>query len=301
MNTPFKEKAIITMKIPSTTQAGYVIGALVLFTSAVPISAQTTYTFGPTGGGYQEIAFADGGNPNSGNPYGTYGILPGYSTMINLSSLGGSITYNQAAGTIDVQENYAANQANISGAFSDTHDVYGHPVPATVLVNAAVGNNGIVSFDSGPVSENYITVPGQAPIPLNKWQVNVPVPITGSYSFITGGQTNTGAFSYSLFLNAQVSLNGASDTNLSFTWHAPGLTDRGPLLADVEASNAITLQLVAADPSDGAVYNGWNLTATATPAAPVSAVPETMGLAIPVFAMIGLGVAHRRLRKPKQR
>jgi hypothetical protein len=265
---------------------------LIGFASPGTMRAQTYYFSAPViaaqgkGNGYQEIPFADGGNPNSGpfnNNGNGGGKYPGFSSDLSFGTVNGTLVYNPAASTMRLLGNVAISYDTFGSSFNDNQMVKGSLVPAQVGVNYSVGNvnNGVLSFDSGVVQ------------PMNgstaRWQMNMQLPISGNYSFTSGGQTYNGAFNYTLNLGTTLSLQSASSGSLNFSQDTvPDAESLAISLAQVDAGNGSQMNLFATDPSDGQTYVSWhvdNITAEA---------PEPGSFAIAGLGLLLVMVWRRR-------
>ena len=171
------------------------------------------------------------------------------------------------------------------GSFNDNQSVNGSPVTATVTVNSGVANvnNGTISFDSGVIQHS-----GGA---NNQWEISMQVPISGTYSLATGGQTYNGSFQETLYLPTYLDLQSSSSSSLTFNQNnVNGTETGGATLAQVTAANGAKLTLSSLDPSDGQTYGSWQLNnVNATAPEPKDWVLFTCGL----FAVL---LARRRFR-----
>ena len=115
------------------------------------------------------------------------------------------------------------------------------------------------------------------------------MPVSGSYSIVTGGQTYT-EFFYSLGIPIFVNTVNTTDTSLTIYEDTvqDGNDTFGGTLPDFVASNGMEVGFGTKDPSDGATYYGWkmdNLIAT---------VPEPSTFAVLGFGLEGCALFRRR-------
>jgi hypothetical protein len=252
---------------------------LFLLASPVTLRAQSYY-FSAAVNGYQEVPFGDPNNPNSG-PFG--GRYPGFNWDVQFGTLNGTLIYNSAEGTMEMMGTLGINPVSYNGSFKDNQNVNGSYVTASVTVNSGVANpnNGTMSFDSGVVSH----MNGQN----NQWEISMQVPITGTYSLATGGQTYNGSFTETLTLPTYLNMQSVDANSLTFSQNnASGTESGGATLAQVTADNGVKLTLASIDPSDGQTYATWqlnNVNATA---------PEPGTTILLIVGLVGLGISNRR-------
>jgi hypothetical protein len=78
-------------------------------------------------------------------------------------------------------------------------------VSGDLTLSLSVDSGGLsVPFDTGPQSVHWDALSGAYTLDGGAVSVNESVPINGSYSFMTGGQTYNGLFSYSLPLSGTI-------------------------------------------------------------------------------------------------
>jgi hypothetical protein len=236
---------------------------------------------GAGGSGYQEIPFADPGNPNyggSGNGNGG-GKFPGSSGNVDFGPLNGRLIHDPVANTLELLGNVGISGWNGSGFFSDNQTINGVLVPATVSVNYTVGNvdDAAFSFDTGAVPFNPA---GPA------YSFDVPLPISGSYSLVTGGETYSGSYSYTLDISTAVHYSVINSNCVDFSMDTVGGfgEDLYVPLAQITADNGIQVDLTAEDPSDGVTYREWHVDNV------VAVVPEPSASEMLLLAFSGLGL-----------
>jgi hypothetical protein len=248
---------------------------LIGFASLGTVRAQTYYYSTPvlgsrdSGSGYQEIPFADTGH--AGDPGR---LFSGLTSTLSFGTVNGTLAYNPVASTMHLSGNVSISYDTFSSSFNDNQMVGGSLVPAQVSVSYSIGNvnNGVLSFDSGVVQHQFGST--------TQWGINLQLPISGNYSFATGGQTYNGVFSYTLNLPTILNLQSVSSSSLNFSQDtSTGGESLIVPLAQVSADNGAQLNLTARDPSDGDTFISWhqdNVTAE---------VPEPGSMAI-----VGLGL-----------
>lgn len=236
------------------------VPALIALAQANAVQAQGYFFSGSVGGpsgfgnGYQEIPFADLDSHGNGGS-----LYIGTSVTLAFGAISGSLVYNPAASTMQMIGAVSVASSTINGVFStsftDTQMINGVAVPASVSLNYTIGNinNGLLSFDTGAVKANNNGHP-------TSWTLPVRIPVSGTYSFVTGGQTLSGAFNYTLTLNTLFNLQSATSSSMSFSEDTvPDSTSLDISLGQVNASNGGKVNLHAKDPSDGTTYQSWHV------------------------------------------
>ncbi len=192
----------------------------------------------------------------------------------------GTVSYTRSAPNISIQETQSVSQfpnppVNVSGTVTVTIDLSG----------------GKLSFDTGV---QPVTWSGTAQGYTFSSRIGN-IPVTGSYSLVTGGQTYTGTFNYYLYnalggadaygwlstagYPASISLNGMGTDGGMFCL---GISQRP--LTDVVATNGFTMELAGGTYSWGLLYAegfGWSsseVTATNVPsgAATITNQPQSV-------------------------
>ena len=226
-----------------------------------------------------------------------------YSTniMLTWNALSETIYLDPVAQTIR-QVGFASVNASASNiVLNETRQVPGQfpnppqtNVPATVTVNIGLVAGGF-SFDTGPQPITWSDT-AQA-YTFDGSQASQPFLVTGSYSLLTGGQTLTGTFNYSIpvFSYAftafnklhtddypiSVSLDGLGGIELIGTYPAP---PAGPF-ATASASNGVTMQLFVPSLQ---TYAGWGaatspVVATNVPSGAASITNQPQSLVVNAY------------------
>jgi hypothetical protein len=185
---------------------------------------------------------------------------------------------------------------NCGFTFNDGRIVAGsnglQSVDANVTVNLTVPS--VLSFDTGV--QPLLWVPA-----IQSYEFTATlgsVPVTGTYSVVTGGQTYTGSLSYNLFtgmllLFQQVSTSSYPAFITLTGLHGGELQHPGPQLVYFTALNGLNIELQAGE-QDGTYGYGWNLKPMEIEA---ELIPEPSSLALLALGACTLTALHRRGRR----
>jgi hypothetical protein len=226
-----------------------ILFGILTITAAFGINGHSQiYQFSTPISGYLTMSAAD-----LNGPTGSSGTI-----NLNFNSLTETIYLDPVAGTIRQVGAISATPSAPNIQFQETQSVPGQfPNPPTnvsgiVTVNLAP-TGGILSFDTGPQSVTWDAA-------LSAYTVDAVIfaqglPMSGSYSIVTGGQTNTGSFSYTLDYwfggdvaftfdafsltdyPSSLQLNGLGYNYGSAPFLSPGI------VADVTSSNGFEMKL----------------------------------------------------------
>ncbi|HUA65245.1 MAG TPA: hypothetical protein VME24_05315, partial [Alphaproteobacteria bacterium] len=196
---------------------------------------------------------------------------PGTSGSVEFGPLNGTLIYDPVANTLELLGSVGISGWNGSGSFNDNQTINGVLVPATVSVNYTVGNvdDGVFSFDTGAEPGN---------------EFDVPLPISGSYSLVTGGQTYSGTYSYTLNISTDVHYSVINSNSVDFSMDSLSGELLVVPLAQITADNGVQVDLTAEDPSDGATYVEWHADNV------VAVVSESSASEMLLLAFSGMGL-----------
>jgi hypothetical protein len=168
-------------------------------------------------------------------------------------------------------------------------------VAANVTLSLSVPN--ALSFDTGvqplvwvPAIQSYVFT-----APLGS------VPVTGTYSVVTGGQTYNGALNYNLYtgmllLFQQVSTSGYPAFVTLAGFNGGELQHPGPQLVYFTALDGLNFELQAGE-QDGTYSYGWNLNPMEIQA---DLIPEPSTVALVALGTCTLTALHRRRRRRRR-
>ena len=265
-----------------------VVIALLEFAALDTCLCQTYYFTGSGHSGNEEIPFADPGNPNYGGSANGNGggKFPGTSGDVDFGPLNGTLIYDPVTNTLELLGNVGISGWNGSGFFSDNQTINGVLVPATVSVNYTVGNvdEGIFAFDTGAVPLNPAG-------PTSSF--DVPLPVSGSYSLVTGGETYSGTYSYTLNISTTVHYSVINSNSVDFSMDTVGGDLLVVPLAQITADNGVQVDLTAEDPSDGDTYQEWHVDNVVA----VVPEPDASEMLLLAFSALGLSVCRASTRR----
>ncbi|MGA2604871.1 MAG: PEP-CTERM sorting domain-containing protein [Verrucomicrobiia bacterium] len=246
-----------------------------------------TYFVSTRVSGYVQLAVEDAAGATSACGGGTAGF----------GVLSDTVCLDLAANTIrEIGSVTFAGGANIT--FEDGRIVAGSNglqlVDANVTVNLSVPS--ALTFDTGV--QPLLWVPA-----IQSYEFTATlgsVPITGSYSVVTGGQTYSGPLNYNLYTGMLLLFQQVATSSYPAFITLSGLRGGelqhpGPQLVYFTALDGLNIQLQAGE-QDGTYSYGWNLGAIEA-----EMIPEPGSLALLSLGMCALSMVHRRRRQADTR
>lgn len=277
------------------------IAALSLVAFAIPLTGSCqTYTLSTPISGYLTMNARDLNGPAGSSGGSTY----------NFSTLTETIYVNPVAQTIEQWGTISGTPSAQSISFQEIQTVTNGIFPNPTTILSLTGNvtvalapaGGALSFDTGPkplmAASGGYTFDAQI-MPLG--------PFNGSYTLVTGGQTYSKDFTYSLLAIEgacahtfdMVSTVGYPNTlTLSGVGYVVG--DRGwyadyndyrEVVADIIATNGFNMELAAGTVPDGVEHLFWSAPGTVTA---TEVVPEPTSFSLLAFAIFGIMFLRRR-------
>jgi hypothetical protein len=221
---------------------------------AIPVAGHCQiYTLSTPISGYMTMSVQDLNGP-SGSSGGFQLNFNSLSETIYLDPVGetlrqvGTISFTPSATNLQFQETQT-----VPGQFPNPPT----NVSGTLTVNLAPSGGNVLSFDTGPQAVTWNPSISAYTVDATLWAQGLPM--SGSYSLVTGGQTFTGSFSYTLhwWSNGQSVFFAYTFTTFSVTNYPssiqlsglgdppyyPAIFSSPGIVADVKAANGFEMKL----------------------------------------------------------
>jgi hypothetical protein len=223
-----------------------------------------TYSVSAPMTGYCEVDMEDaagGGDPS---------MAPWTGKHLNFGTLNETLYYDPVADTLEEVGSVSVSNSEVELAFADAEYISSGTTQLFVTGQVSVGLTiGTIAFDdtSGGTNNDI---------------VGLNIPITGSYTFTTGGDEYTGPLNYSLYVPLYTTVSSVTSTSLTFSASEPGPFGAGnaSYLTNFTASNGFRVALRPTANDDTYYYD--------VSVGPVTAelVPEPSS-----FLLVALGAA----------
>jgi hypothetical protein len=197
----------------------------------------------------------------------SYEGIAGTGFHATFGTLNDTLYYNPVANTLQQVGSVPVNPGAADLGFADNR-----PGNLTGHVNVSL-TLGSISFDS--------TLTGNGGGGVEYFGIFLQIPVTGSYTFTTGGLEYTGPVNYTLNMPVVTEISSVTLTSLTFSQMQFESGEIGPYVASVTASNGFGISLYAGA-DDGTYDVSW---ATGPI---VIEVPEPGGSSLLVLGATGL-------------
>lgn len=197
---------------------------------------------------------------------------------VGFGTLNDTLYYDPASNTIRQVGNVTMDSSGFTAQFAVYQDILTSPTLTTLTGQVSITESvGTISFDTGvePINSNF----------------GFELPVTGSYTFDTGGAEYTGTFSYNLDVGyGSINVSSVTSTTLTFSGSGVQGGSAGPFLGSVMASNGFYLAMAVG--SDDTTYDAnWSI-----PSVMAEAIPEPSTFLLLLLAASSLLFLRARRR-----